>query len=49
MSFEHWGTKITITNPNSDIDIEEFFENCMSLARAAGFADETIKKYFDNE
>jgi hypothetical protein len=48
MSFEHWGTKISITNPHSDIDIEEFFENCLSLAKAAGFSETSIKNYFDD-
>jgi hypothetical protein len=46
-SFESWGSKVTIKKPNSDIDIEEFWESCKQLAYAAGFADYNIKKYFD--
>ena len=47
MSFEHWGEKITIKKPTSDITIEEFWEMCKSLAKAAGYHEDQIKEYFD--
>lgn len=48
-SFENWGSKVTIKKPHSDITMEEFWETCRTLAFAAGFAESSIKKYFDNE
>jgi len=47
LSYEHYGIKISITNPNSDLCIEEFFDNCRSLARAAGYGEKNIKEWFD--
>lgn len=47
MSFKHWEEKVSITKPNSDINIEEFWEMCKRLARAAGYAESSIKEYFD--
>jgi hypothetical protein len=47
MSFEHWGEKVSITKPNSDIAIVDFWEMCKTIARAAGYAESSIKEYFD--
>jgi hypothetical protein len=47
MSFEHWGEKITLKKPNSDIDMEEFWEMCKNLAKAAGYHQDHIDKYFN--
>ena len=47
MSFEHWGEKITLKKPNSDITIEEFWEMCKSLAKAAGYHQDHVDKYFN--
>ena len=49
MTFTHWGEKVTIKKPNSDITIEEFWEMCKTLAKAAGYHEDHIKEYFDNE
>jgi len=48
ISFEHWGDKVTIKKSHSDINIEEFWEMCKSLARAAGYDEYNIKEYFNN-
>ena len=47
MSFKHWGEKVAITKPNSDINMEEFWEMCKTLARATGYTERNIKEYFD--
>jgi hypothetical protein len=48
-SFESWNEKVTIEKSHSDITIEEFWDTCKQLARGAGFAESSIKEYFDNE
>jgi hypothetical protein len=47
MSFEHWGEKITLKKPTSDITMEEFHGMCRALAKAVGYHDDHIKEYFD--
>jgi len=47
MTFTHWGEKVSITKPNSDITMEEFWGMCKDIAAGAGFSSEQIKEYFD--
>ena len=47
ITIEHYGEKVIIEKPRSDITFDEFIEMVRSAARGMGFAEETIKRYFD--
>jgi hypothetical protein len=46
MSFRTQYKKITFSELNSDMDIEEFHQLCKELASAAGYASMNIQEYF---
>lgn len=47
LTFEHWNEKVTIELPNSDIDVEQYFDMCRQIAKAVGFSESLIKEYFE--
>ena len=48
ISVSHYGEKISIKAEKPDINIEEYFELCRHMAKALGYANESIKEYFDD-
>ena len=46
ISFTAWGETVSIELEGSDLDIEKFYDLCVRLAAAAGFAQNNIKEYF---
>ena len=48
ISFTAWGETVTIELEGSDLDMEKFYDLCVRLAGAAGFAPKTIEEYFRN-
>jgi len=46
ISFTAWGETATIELEGSDLDIEKFYDLCVRLAGAAGFAPKTIEEWF---
>ena len=48
ISVSHCGEKISIKAEKPYINIEEYFELCRHMAQALGYANESIKEYFDD-
>ena len=48
ISVSHYGETISIKAKKPDINIEEYFELCKQMANALGYANESIKEYFDD-
>ena len=46
ISFTAWGETASIELESSDLDMEKFYDLCVRLAAAAGFAQNNIKEYF---
>lgn len=49
ISFTSWGETVSIELEGSDLDMEKFYDLCVRLAGAAGFHENTIKKYFGEQ
>ena len=49
ISFTAWGETASIELEGSDLNMEEFYDLCVRLAAAAGFAQNNIKEYFGGE
>jgi len=46
ISFTAWGETVSIELEDSDLDMKTFYDLCIRLAGAAGFAQNTIDNYF---
>jgi len=49
IKFEDQYHSIEIEQKKEDLDINEFFELCISLAKAVGYHDSTINKWLKGE
>lgn len=46
ISFTSWNETVSIEKPNSDLNMEEFYDMCKQLALGAGFDSKTVNEYF---
>ena len=49
MSFTALGETVSIELEDSDLDMRTFYDLCIRLAGAAGFAQNTIDNYFGEQ
>lgn len=47
LSYKSEGKKITFSELNQDMDMEEFHQHCKELAAAAGYHPNSIEEWFD--